>query len=109
MARSALRVHLFFPLDIVPIPHIPVGGIKKSTLPFVVMRTRAREDQGVVGKLGHAHASKHREIKIGKIYTNFAKQSSSELTGSSLSSAKRRWMRASWGEYDDAFLFSSYV
>jgi hypothetical protein len=73
------------------------------------MRTRAREDQGVVGKLGHAHASKHREIKIGKIYTNFAKQSSSELNGSSLSSAKRRWMRASWGEYDDAFLFSSYV
>ncbi|MGA7233524.1 MAG: hypothetical protein WBX95_21650 [Xanthobacteraceae bacterium] len=54
---------------------------------IVVMRTRAREDQGVVGKL--ARVCFQPEITIGKIYTNFAKQSSSELNGSSLSSAKR--------------------
>jgi len=29
---------------------------------LVVVRTRAREEQGVVGKLGRAHASEHRKI-----------------------------------------------
>jgi hypothetical protein len=47
---------------------------------------------------------------IGKICTNFDKQSSSELNGSSLLSPNADALHAcELGEYDDAFLFSSQV
>jgi hypothetical protein len=60
------------------------------------------EKQGTTAPLLIAH-------RIMGITLLCPKQSSSELNGSSLSGAKRRCMRASWREYDDAFLFSSYV
>jgi hypothetical protein len=65
-----------------------------------------RERQVVVGKLARPFR-RAPEIKIGKIFSNFDQQSSSELNGSS--PIKRQTPMLRRGDYDDALLFSSCV